>query len=304
MNFISIFLITVFMHVAEITAQHAVTFSWKGGRFGDHLKCFASALWFSQKHSIPFLYPYFPLSQHLALTDLEQYNPEKHHFDQVIQYSNQVESLLQNDTESILIVMKIKKRPKTSFNDQEFRNSMKKLITPKISLNKIKLPKQYLSVAIHVRTGGSFVTDKEKRLTQPLRFAPLSYYVDQINYIRSLYPEKQLYVHLFTDDENPKHIIQFLQEQCSDKAILYGFRLDNHQQDQSVLEDFFNMMDFDILIQPKSGFSTMAAYLGHQTLLIKPTKHKHIDPATWYITEVEITRKNNGKIIEKERITY
>ena len=85
-----------------------------------------------------------------------------------------------------------------------FIEDLKKNIYPRHPLEKVAIPENCISIAVHVRNGGGFVVDTEQEKERcPLRFVPDEFYIDQITRIADMFPEHNLYVHIFTDHLEP-----------------------------------------------------------------------------------------------------
>ncbi|MFH1832064.1 MAG: hypothetical protein ABH827_04675 [bacterium] len=97
-----------------------------------------------------------------------------------------------------------------------------------------------------------------------------SFYISGIKQISALYPEKQLYVYIFTDDKNPERIAKKYQDQLNNPAIAFDYRRETHDHTMHVLEGFFSMLKFDCLIRSDSSFSLVASKLGYYKYVIYP----------------------------------
>jgi hypothetical protein len=118
------------------------------------------------------------------------------------------------------------------------------------------------------------------------------------------YPEKKIYIHIFTDDEPPEKIVDYLKKQVQNHPVTYGYRKEKNKHNRHVLEDFFAMMQFDVLIRPISNFSKMAEYLGNHSLVITPVSFKKINKDTWHIDSVRVLKKKRGLTVSSEIVSY
>jgi hypothetical protein len=284
--------------------QHAVTFQLNGGRFGDNLLSFISALYFSYQHNIPLLYPQFDYCDDLCLDTLEKFDPAKHRFDHIVEYSESAHTILNTKTNPTLVVTSFYNRPKPNLKDPVFRKKVQSLISPRQKMQKITHAKNTIPVALHIRTGGGFLMDKMLQTKYPLRFLPLDFYIDQIKRLFFHYPGKNFYIHLFTDDEHPEKMVDYLEKNIQNKNITYGYRKEKNKHNKNVLEDFFAMMQFEVLIRPISNFSKMAEYLGSHVLIITPVNFKKINNHTCHIDSVRVTKKELGRTVCSEIISY
>jgi hypothetical protein len=299
-----LFFLTFLLFFTNLYTSHGVTVRFDCGRLGDKLLLLTSAISFAYRHKLPLFYPAFQYCDELSLDSLELYDTQKHHFDVIKEYSEEIDNNLQHQTQSTLIIISFYNRPKPDLKDKKFRKKMQTIISPKQHMPKIAIPENHLAVALHIRTGGGFAMDTLLHDKYPLLFVPLDFYVDQLNYLTSLYPEKKLYVYLFTDDQHPEQIIDYLKTKSHNKNIDYGFRTSNNQHNKNVLEDFFAMMHFKILIRPVSNFSKMADYLGHASLVIAPATWKKINNHVKKINAIRIIKKKNGIAVATETISY
>jgi len=174
------------------------------------------------------------------------------------------------------------------WNNPEFKKIICDAIKPRMKLNLIELPADMISVALHVRkgTGVDFplLHETEEQdykpsqiysdVTWPLRFCPDEYYIEQLRTISEHFPDKQLYVYLFTDDPNPTKIVEKYAEALNNPNIIFDSKKDG--VNYSVLDDLFSMARFDCMIRPNSMFSTMASKLGNYKILISPVHYKWV----------------------------
>jgi hypothetical protein len=268
----------------------AVTYDFNGGRLGDNFASFARAKWISYKCDIPLLYKPFPFSDQLVLHETEKLfdDTDLHNFKATITLKKFSYNQIQKNAENLYITKYQLKMPENIFADQIFMAKLKKLLTPIFLKEKVPMHKKRANVAIHVRTGGSFLPDANRVNRQPLRFPPHLFYIDSI---RSLYQiiKQPLYVYIFTDDVNPaKLALEFLKE-LNDIDIEFGYRKDANDHDINVIEDFCAMTKFDYLIRPKSHFSIWAQRLGNPKIVIYPRKAVLLSDG-WFISKISITK--------------
>jgi hypothetical protein len=159
-----------------------------------------------------------------------------------------------------------------NWNDNNFIAELRKSICPRYSLNKIDIPQEYITVAVHIRTGGGFYADHDKkREKHPLRFVPEQFFIQQIDRIAHMFPEQKLYIHIFTDHQQPKVLKKRFKEALNNPLLIFDCRKNNNSHSSNVLEDFFSMMDFDCIIRPASNFSKYIQYLGNNKIAIFPS---------------------------------
>lgn len=297
----------------------AITYNLNGGRFGDHLIIYIKAKWLAYKYQIPLLYRPFRYSEYLKLHDLEEiYIRDKHDPQfrvQVLRYGDRVplnstqrkclEKDLNIDRDSATLYwvnfyLKLSDWHRTDqISDEKFINELKRSIAPRVPIAPLRLPKNRLTVAIHVRRGGGYEKpnyniDPEKGpVFPPLRFPPDQFYIDQLKVISDMFAPQLLYVHIFTDDPEPQKIVDKYSVALNNPRIVFGCRTKNNSHDKNVLEDFFGMSKFDCLIRPESGFSRAAQLIGNHKLVIAP-KAFRFEGDQLIITDVKIIHKNEA----------
>jgi hypothetical protein len=159
--------------------------------------------------------------------------------------------------------------------DKVFVEELKKNIAPRQELEKVIIPHGCVSIAVHVRNGGGFVVDNEQEKERcPLRFVPDEFFIAQIARIADMFPEQNLYVHIFTDHLEPAVLKTKFKKALNNDRIIFGYREQNNTHHSNVLEDFFSMMDFDCLIRPGSHFSRFVQRLGNNKVVIYPESIK------------------------------
>ncbi len=113
--------------------------------------------------------------------------------------------------------------------------------------------------------------------------------------VKLFYPTP-LYVHLFTDHDNPAELIEKFKQEVPFEYITYGYRTTSNNEFINVLEDFFAITEFDCLIRADSNFSIIASKLGTYKIVIFPW-HGRIENGITTIDEV------NVEIFDKSFIT-
>jgi len=205
-----------------------------------------------------------------------------------------------------------------SLEHPDFLRELKNMIKPIIPLPELNLPKDKITVAVHVRKGGGFdpplyseqyydnhgypityylnqfmvskkVDYAYSDIRFPKKFPPEQYYIDQIKMLSKMLNDQPLFVYIFTDDANPKRIVNKFNEILQKPNITFGYRESDNRHDANVLEDFFAMTKFDCLIRPDSLFSQAAQLIGKHKIIIYPQK------AQW---------DNNKLIIKKVGIIF
>lgn len=177
------------------------------------------------------------------------------------------------------------------FNNTLFLEELKKTIKPRFNINIFSPPKEAISVAVHIRKGGGFdhpllshqlydiqnLNIKEEippgtyaDKYWPLKFPPTQYYVDQIVRVSEMYKDAPLYVHIYTDDENPLAIMQEIEKAVNKKNITFDCRKKDNHRENNLLEDMFSMAQYDCLIRGGSNFPQISQLIGNHCIVIYP----------------------------------
>ncbi len=269
---------------------HAVVPRYSGGRLGDNLVAFSHALCFSLANNVELLLASFPYSESLRMSDvLRKLETVENQFSyRSIYYGGAFPTRSVNEKTLFIIpyfpesFIEYTGRTKPSFmvdwEDKEFIKQLRELLTPKDNLTLLSPPKEKISIALHVRKGGSWNNEHELSFDVDrlcvgnlIYKIPLdSYYVEQIKLVAELFQGQPLYVFLFTDDRNPQELMERYKAMVNIPTIEFDCRKGNHDHFYNVLEDFFSMMNFDVLIRPESNFSIMAEKLGDYSVIISP----------------------------------
>jgi hypothetical protein len=291
--------------------NNGVVAQYSGGRFGDNLMACAHALYFALKNSCTLYIQPFLYSDHLMMDELQPHYTKAS--DRVFKYKRVLtgkEPSLRNSKNTLFMLpyfaesaIERSEYPfhfQVDWDDALFQEQLHKLIQPKRPLNLIVPPKDTLSVAVHVRKGGSYQDGLESELANDVhkmiehgkliyKIPVDQYYINQIKYVAEM-SNVPLYVFIFTDDKNPQALVQKYADVLHDSRIIFDYRKENNDHCYNVLEDFFSMMQFDILIRPESNFSLMAEKLAHHKLVISPGD---FIPGSW-VHEGIVTVKDDG----------
>jgi len=114
------------------------------------------------------------------------------------------------------------------------------------------------------------ITGSYEDINVPLRLPPEQYYIDQIKMLSKILNDPPLFVYIFTDDANPKRIVNKFNEVLQKPNITFACREQGNRYDTNILEDFFAMIKFDCLIRPHSHFSMSAQLIGNHKIVIYP----------------------------------
>jgi hypothetical protein len=266
----------------------AVTYTFSGGRFGDNLLAYCHAKWIAYKYNIPLLYKQFEFSDQLVMHALEMHhsNELEQQFEHVITYSSDCiidvangalysipffpESIFNRyDTEFPFLFM-------VDWHDSAFKALLKTMICPIMPSRHYILPPDHVSVAVHVRKGTGWdipnygIAPSQLCASHPLRFAPDSFYIEQLQRIARMFAHDHIYVYLFTDHNNPAELAHNYESAVGCDRMVFDCRTEENNEFINVLDDFFALTQFDCLIRSDSNFSFMASRLGNYKIQISP----------------------------------
>lgn len=269
---VSLFCSIFFLTQAD-SVTSAITYELNGGRFGDNLLSYSRAKWLSYVYGIPVQFFPFPYADQLMLFEREQMLCIDN-FKHIVRLPASHNYVLKKDSNT-LYVNHWRRDVEVNWNDVAFVTQLKEMIAPRYEIKKVVIPEGYLSVAVHVRTGGVFSADTSKEQERcPLRFVPDEFYIDQIARIARMYPDQKLYVYIFTDHKNPKKLVKKLSVALNNDNIVFDYQKEETSHNLNVLEDFFSMMQFACLIRPGSHFSRFVERLGNAHLVLYPYSYK------------------------------
>lgn len=298
------------------SGKSAVSHDLSGGRFGDSLLCYLHAKWISYKYKIPLLYYPFEYSDKLVLSDAELMVTVGNASSLKKANDTDIEPITQElfvDTVKICpddgILYIIPWFPESiqeyeriedgrmyfyvNWNDEKFLEEIRNLISPKSKLDLLQLPVDKITVAVHVRRNSNgfdlaMSFDKDLQIKEgrqflddyyPFKCVDDNFYISSIKKLCELFPNKQMYVYIFTDDKDPEKIAEKYKNAINNPLITFDYRRDKHDHTVHVLEDFFSMLKFDCLIRSDSNFSLVVSKLGNYKYDISPSgyqlKNKH-----------------------------
>jgi len=289
--------------------NNAITYKLSG-RFGDNILQYSRAKWLSFKYNIPLLYKPFKHSDKLAMHHLEKttYTPEiEKQFKHIINLKSDFHININTNTAHTLFIKgNIQQSTKIPYNiillyeymiqHPQFGEELKKMLQPTIPLSTINLPADQVAVAVHVRKGSGsdkplispqeysnhehLITYQEQLMEKgyffadqnwPTKFPPEQYYIDQIKKLSSLLNDVPLFVYIFTDDQNPQEIAERFKKAIKKPNITFAYKENNtFNYRDHVIEDYYNMAQFDCLIRSSSHFAFAAQLLGNHKIIIYP----------------------------------
>jgi hypothetical protein len=276
-----------------------VTYSLSGGRLGDNIISFLHALWISKKYDMPLICKTFTHSEQFAFSrHYPQYKEIKNH-DSIITVFKESDIFMAKQASLFVIPYHPEARDEyetkqflhtmnfqLDAKDPEFREAMLRDLSPIASIQTQALPKDRLTVALHVRRGGKHEDYNYHRYVTPLKHPPEEYYIDALKTLQKIYPHELIYVQIFTDDEDPNKIMAQFSEHFKRGNVIF----DTHKNSGSnaVLNDLFSMSKFDCLIRSQSNLSIVSELIGNHELVIYPIGYR-LEGYRPIIDQVEMT---------------
>ncbi|HSX11850.1 MAG TPA: hypothetical protein VLF94_09060 [Chlamydiales bacterium] len=282
--------------------EFAVTYDFSGGRFGDCLLSYLHAKWLAYEKNIPLVYKSFPLSSQLVMHDKEKsfsdlgtgprirvywgqpLNPHvKLPLFYICSYFPESRWELENTKQS-------EGRPwapfQVNWKDPKFRQIVSEMIAPKKHLTLITPPKDHLSIAVHYRDGGDY-DFSDKTTLWPLKFPPFDFYVDALRSAIAEARGKPIYCFLFTDAVDREALAKKFEEAI---PIQFNYRKRNDRPESHVLEDFFSLFQFDILIRSESNFSLIPSLIHDFAIVYYPDEFVTVGNVTAITHIQKVTR--------------
>lgn len=283
-----IIILLFFFTSFKVDCRSAVTYTFSGGRLGDNLVAYCHAYWIAYFFDLDLVYKPFKYSEQLRMHETDTFYSEglAKRFKKTMHVNHALTYGVEENTLYIVPYFPEshieREDPRCPFlfqvdwANQGFIKGLKERIKPKYALAVPEFPQDCITLAVHIRKGTGwdipqFAPTFEK-LTEmhPLKWPPDSYYIAQIKRIIDLYPERKIYIHLFTDHDKPAEIVEIYKTYiCSDR-VSWGCRQEQNKHDLNVLEDFFALTHFDCLIRNESNFSFIASKLSAYNVLIGP----------------------------------
>ena len=186
------------------------------------------------------------------------------------------------------------------WKDPGFRKILQEVVAPKHPRKLTLPPQNTINIAVHFREGGGYDTGNF-RLGFLTKFPPLSFYIEGLLEIIELFQGKPLYCYLFSDALNPSQIIeQFKQSIPITTQIVFDCRAENNLHDANVLDDFFSLFHFDVLIHPQSNFSVIPSLIHDYAVTYTPLSG-HLQESAVIIDKIklEINEELCSKTISK-----
>lgn len=283
---IHLFILSIALCGQLHAAQSIITFDRCGSRFGDCLITYLHAKWLSYKTGIPLQCNYigFPYVEKLVLFDKElDYSHTAHPIDSIRLTLSNLE--LKSELPVCYFVpyfpeFKWEYHPKNPFGfqylfevdwkDPQFRTLALEMICPKAHLQLTIPPENKVSVAVHVREGGNF-DPSNLQFEAPMKRPPMHFYSDALVEVAHLFDGQDIYCQIFTDATNPQAIVTEIKKRLPPHIVmeLHYRTTDNHDA-INVLEDFFSLFHYDVLIRPESSYSMVPSLLYDYAVVINP----------------------------------
>lgn len=303
-----------------------VQYTLSQGRFGDQLLAYAKAQYIAHTYHLPLLYTPFNHAELIQLHHVQlpcaQYYKNEFLKEIIIEKETAI-----NSTDSFLYTVTLSTKHKDIANldsvalyalqDKQYAEILQKMLTPCGPIHTIDWPKECITVALHVRKPSGHdtrLTSKqlynrcdytnitptkiEKKGTMPSdkryphKFPPDQYYIDQINFLSTLFQDKQLYVYLFTDYHDPEELVKKYTPHIQSDRVRLVCHTKEQQQYMSFIDDYYNMAQTNCLVRASSNFSRAAQLIGNHKTVIYPKSTR------WYadaviVDEVWILSVNN-----------
>lgn len=301
------YVIALSMTTCMAYAKNGITYSFSGGRLGDNLMTYVEARWFAYQTGLEFYYRPFKYSDLLSLNTMHK--PYRDHDKLRIVSVDDIKKFVQK-TDTLYVISPLPLNNNINWDDQIFLAMMKEEISSVGGSPALDIPKNHMSVGLHIRRGGGWddrlrqkgtiVTAQPKNPDvsfadedYPTRFAPDSYFIDQLRFVLDKFPHENLYVHIFTDDPRPDLIAAKYEQALANSRLTFGYRKDGNSHDSNVLEDLFMISQCEVVIRSASNFSDIACRLGRTKLEIRPNDFRWKNDVL-LITEVEIIQRAVG----------
>jgi hypothetical protein len=269
--------------LCPLSAEVAVTYQLSSGSgMGDLLLGYLHAKWISYQYGYPLLYKPFKYSDEFALHDLEEPLSEKRVFKEHLLTSDLgiltcprsrdllYEVLFFSDLQEDWVL-----RPEWTvfpidWKDEGFRRLLKPFLAPRKRTIEKKSSQDGITVALHIRRGGARdMPHSYSTCLWPKRFAPLSYYVAALQKLIEIFPNTPIYVHIFTDHQHPEEIAEELQSHFWERPVFFTHKEANCGV-TNVVEDFFELFEFDCLIRSLSNYTLVHSLVGDYKVVIAP----------------------------------
>jgi len=141
---------------------------------------------------------------------------------------------------------------------EKFRPTVKKLLEVVKPHDKLDIPKDAYTIALHIRDGGDFDDGNTKTL-HPLKLPCIDFYTGELNQVLNSkeIPENQpVYIHIFTDACEPKKVYEQIETSISKYQGTRQITLSYTPKEKvSLANDIANMSRFQCMIRADSNLS-------------------------------------------------
>jgi hypothetical protein len=319
---------------APASIPNAITYRLTHGRLGDQMLAYATAKWLSYKYQIPLLYQPFQHSEKFKLHLNEklpaEQNQHQYAQDVSIEPSTVLHKISSDSTLYIShlnvkndVLQDLDSTGRCVAQDPQFKKIVTDMFTPTVPIKKLKLPKRRITVALHVRKGSgrdqpllsrqlydtkSYLsktirtidkTDVKKLHADeryPNKFPPDQFYIDQLRLLSDLLDNQLMYVYLFTDYKDPQRLVNIYKLALRRPNITFAYHSPELLQEMDVIDDYWNMAQFDCLIRGGSNLSRAAQLFGNHTVVIYVKDcHWHADAVVADEVEIIVYNKKDRK---------
>ena len=215
------------------SSKNTITYKLQGA-FETELQSYFKAKVLALTFNYPLLYKKGIYFDQLAM-DIEEkpYSSKKENkFKKIVNLDTKkkIEALLNSKEDDSTLYIVDAFFPSKMFNpneikkNRELREQLKQMIRPRFQLQDVYRPTQYTTVAVYVRND-IFTTNQ--------------FYTDQIKKISSLFYDKPLYVHVFTNNPQPTVLVEQYKNVINQPNITFACR--PQTKDSDILEDFFSI---------------------------------------------------------------
>lgn len=306
MKYVSFFLLLTF---TSLSAKNiGITSKKWTGRLGDNIFYVNKCLMLSYKYNLDFYYRPFDLSDnfviHTSYPVLTEEIEEKFKKKIVVQHEIHLAHMLKNPAiDDTLFIVNFDAQTSQHFTtfskkNHDFKSHIKKLWSP-VNVEKLQtlqIPKNIISVAIHVRKGSFIDGPLESKSDDPNnpiktvkhryqpryisdrrfpeKFPPDKFYIDAVQLLSETLHHQPLYVYVFTDYAHPQIIVEYYKQRVNLPNIIWAEREPTAHYKDSVIEDLYNMSQFDCIIRPDSYFSRTAELVGNPKIVLYPLGHE------------------------------
>jgi hypothetical protein len=302
-----IVLLIMLISPVHAVLQHAI--SYEGGcRFGDRILGYSQARYLSYFTGLPFLYRPFIYSECLTI-DYQAQSYEMHAKDyENVFYINSNQTLQEffckiqdpNTLPTLFILdyfpaelgeWDLDPTRSVAFDipwkDPRFNKYLQRSLSPRIVIPDFRQPGR-LNVATHVRVFSGADTPQTPFYGFPLKNPTSDYHKRQIKRVFEWNLSRPMHVFLFSDIAQPLNLLEEFRQAFRDYDITFDIQVLERPDVNNVVQDFFAMQKFDVLIATQSNFSMMAARLGSFDMIIYPVHAQGRYPQPSRIDRVQL----------------